>query len=69
MVATAPRCLATPSSVNAADRWGHLETGVLPLVDAAAAGGFESVAMAPFRWPGQLAIVNRLEAATRTAGP
>ncbi|HSW42729.1 MAG TPA: class I SAM-dependent methyltransferase [Patescibacteria group bacterium] len=44
------------------DRWGHVETKALPLAGAAVAGGFEGAAAAPFRWPGRLALVNRLEA-------
>lgn len=43
------------------DWWGRLETTALPLGEAAAAGGFGPTATAPFRWPGRLALVRRLE--------
>lgn len=43
------------------DWWGHVETKALPLAASAAAGGVEGAAVAPFRWPGRLAIVNRLQ--------
>jgi len=43
------------------DRWGHFETKAIGLARAAAAGGFVGATTRPFRWPGPLAIVNRLE--------
>jgi len=51
------------------DWWGRVETGALPLAEAAAAGGFAGAAPAPFRWPGRLVIVQRLDAVARAAGP
>jgi SAM-dependent methyltransferase len=45
------------------DWWGHVETKALPLAAAATAGGLAEAAVSPFRWPGRLAFVNRLEAA------
>ena len=44
------------------DRWGSFETKAPPLAEAAAAGGLGGGTLAPFRWPGRLAIVRRLEA-------
>jgi len=41
--------------------WGHVETKALPLGAAAATGGFVGAATVPFRWPGPLAFVRRLE--------
>lgn len=43
------------------DSWGHVETKALPLGAAAATGGFAGAATVPFRWPGRLAFVRRLE--------
>jgi SAM-dependent methyltransferase len=43
------------------DHWGRLETKAPPLSEVAAAGGFVEAAALPFRWPGRLAIVQRLE--------
>ena len=43
------------------DRWGHLERKARPMAEAATAGGFAGARTEPFRWPGRLAIVNRLE--------
>lgn len=52
------------------DWWGHFETKAPSLVEAAAAGGVEGATIAPFRWPGRLAIVLRLEATgTRRSAP
>jgi SAM-dependent methyltransferase len=50
------------------DRWGRLETKAPPLGEAAAAGGFHDGAAAPFRWPGRLAFVRRLEVDVPAAG-
>ena len=43
------------------DHWGRLETKAPPLSEVAAAGGFVGAAATPFRWPGRLAFVRRLE--------
>jgi SAM-dependent methyltransferase len=43
------------------DRWGRFETKATPLAAAAVAGGLEGVVVAPFRWPGPVALVRRLE--------
>ncbi len=43
------------------DHWGRLETKAPPLSEVAAAGGFVDAAATPFRWPGRLAFVRRLE--------
>ncbi len=43
------------------DRWGRFETKSRPLAAAAADGGFPGASPTPFRWPGPVAIVNRLE--------
>ena len=43
------------------DRWGHLERKAPRLAAVAAAGGFDGARTEPFRWPGPLAVTNRLE--------
>jgi SAM-dependent methyltransferase len=48
------------------DRWGGFETKAPPLAEAAAAGGLGGGTLAPFRWPGRLALVRRLEATVST---
>lgn len=45
------------------DRWGHLERRALPLARAAEAGGFRNPRVTPFRWPGPIAFLQRLDAA------
>jgi ubiquinone/menaquinone biosynthesis C-methylase UbiE len=50
------------------DRWGHLERRARPMAEVAAAGGFAGARTASFRWPGRLAIVNRLEAIGTESG-
>ena len=45
------------------DRWGRFETKSPPLMVVARAGGFVDAAPTPFRWPGSLSFVKRLEVA------
>lgn len=43
------------------DRWGHLERNAPPMASAADRGGFAGARTEPFRWPGPIAVTNRLE--------
>lgn len=45
------------------DAWGRLEAKAAPLAAAAAAGGFDGPVVSPFRWPGRVGLVRRLEVA------
>ncbi len=51
------------------DAWGRLETKTRGLATVAAAGGFEGAVARPFRWPGSLSLVKRLEVTRPDAGP
>ena len=51
------------------DRWGHLERKAPHLADVAAAGGFAGAQTEPFRWPGAIALTNRLEVISESEPP
>ena len=43
------------------DHWGRLERSAPPMASAAVRGGFPGARTQPFRWPGPIAVTNRLE--------
>ncbi len=51
------------------DAWGRIERHAPPLVSVAAAGGFAGARTEPFRWPGPIALTNRLDVARESGLP